>query len=125
MAKILIVDDSATIRTIVKKALEPGQFELKEAGDGVEALEQVKGFMADLVISDINMPNMDGLTMVENLRKIPQYASTPVIVLSTEASQEMKNRAKAAGVTAWMVKPPDSQKLFQAAEQILKMKKSS
>ncbi len=126
MAFMIVVDDSKTIRTLVRKALEDGGHEVIEAVDGVDAMAQLSSppKTIEMIISDINMPNMDGLTMVQKLREQPTFQKTPVIVLSTETSPEMKSKGKEIGVTAWMAKPPNPAKLLEAVGKILAMTKA-
>jgi len=106
MAKILIVDDSNMLRDMLKYALVDGGYsDIAEAADGVEALEKAKGTHFDLVITDINMPNMNGFELIQHLRQIPVYVKTPLLVLTTEKSDDMKSKGKASGATGWIVKP--------------------
>ncbi|MDO6387356.1 MULTISPECIES: response regulator [unclassified Uliginosibacterium] len=117
--KILIVDDSVSIRQMVSFTLKSAGFETEEAGDGQAALEKakVKGF--DLVFTDQNMPVMDGLTLIRSLRGLPSYKSTPILMLTTEAGDDMKNKGREAGATGWLVKPFDPQKLLQVVSKVL------
>lgn len=113
MAKtILIVDDSASLRQVVSIALKGAGYEILEACDGQDGLNKLKGQKVHLIISDVNMPVMDGLTFVTELKKLPEHRFTPVIMLTTEAGDSMKQRGQAAGAKAWVVKP------FQPAQML-------
>jgi len=121
MAKLLIVDDSTMLRDMLNYALNEGGYnDVVEAVDGVDGLEKAKNTLFDLVITDVNMPNMDGLTLIEELRKLPQYAPPkPILVLTTERSDEMKVKGKAAGATGWIVKPFVPDQLLKAVNIVL------
>lgn len=120
MAKhILIVDDSASIRQMVEATLKSGGYQVSAAKDGQEALDFCKGKQYDFVLTDQNMPRMDGLTLIKSLRGLPAYRATPIVVLTTEASDAMKAQGRAAGATGWMVKPFDPEKLLQIAAKVL------
>lgn len=102
----LVVDDSVTMRTLVSDLLKRLGFTTFEAGNGMEALAVARTMsVVDLVISDVNMPVMDGLSFVQKFRAIPTMRSTPVLMLTTETASEMKERAKSAGATGWLTKP--------------------
>jgi two-component system chemotaxis response regulator CheY len=121
MKKILIVDDSATIREQVKAAFVGKDFELVEAENGVDALAKlnsIQGFK--LVISDVNMPEMDGITLLKHISGNDVFKTIPIIMLTTEVSKELKEQAKLYGVKAWMVKPFTADKIVLAAEQLTK-----
>lgn len=106
MAKtILIVDDSASIRQVVKIALNSGGYDVIEGIDGQDALNKLTGQKVHLIISDVNMPNMDGITFVKEVKKLATYKFTPVIMLTTESQEAKKQEGQAAGAKAWMVKP--------------------
>lgn len=106
MAKtILIVDDSSSLRTVVSIALKGAGYDVIEACDGKDALNKCNGQKFNLIVSDVNMPNMDGITFVSHLKQIAAYKFTPVIMLTTEADDTKKAAGKAAGVRAWVVKP--------------------
>ena len=106
MAKtIMIVDDSATLRQVVSIALKGAGYDVLEASDGKDALARLTGQKVHLVISDVNMPNMDGLTMVEKIRGELNNKTVNIIMLTTESSPSMKERGKAAGIKGWIVKP--------------------
>jgi two-component system, chemotaxis family, chemotaxis protein CheY len=105
MALILAVDDSASLRQMVCFTLKSAGHQVIEAIDGVDALERLGDRQVDLVLTDQNMPRMDGLTLVAQLRGKPGYQRTPILMLTTESSDAMKQAGRAAGATGWMVKP--------------------
>lgn len=105
MKKILIVDDAVTVRMYHKQLVEGLGFEVQEAENGVEALEKIYDFPADVCLVDVNMPKMDGYRFVEELRQIPEAQHIPVIMISTEAEQHDKDKAFAAGANYYLVKP--------------------
>jgi len=120
MAKLLIVDDSTMLRDMLNYALNEGGYaDVIEAVDGVDGLAKAKATSFDLIITDVNMPNMDGLTLIEELRKMPQYSKTPILVLTTERSDEMKAKGKMAGATGWIVKPFVPDQLLKAVNIVL------
>lgn len=121
--KLLIVDDSTMLRDMLSYALNEGGYnDVVEAVDGVDGLEKATTTQFDLIITDINMPNMDGLTFVTELRKLSQYSKTPILVLTTERSDEMKTKGKAAGATGWIVKPFVPDQLLKAVNIVLTKK---
>lgn len=120
MAKtILAVDDSASIRQMVSFTLKSAGYEVVEAVDGQDGLDKAKSRSINLVLTDQNMPRMDGLTLIRNLRAMPQYASTPILMLTTESSDAMKSQGRAAGATGWLVKPFDPQKLIEVVRKVI------
>jgi len=119
MAKILAVDDSASMRQMVSFTLKGAGFDVTEASDGVEALTKAKSDKYDLVISDVNMPNMDGLTLVGELRKLGEFKFIPILLLTTESSTEKKKEGKAAGATGWIVKPFNPDQLLKTVNKVL------
>lgn len=120
MAKtILTVDDSASIRQMVSFTLKSAGYEVFEATDGMDGLEKAKNKSFNLILSDQNMPRMDGLTLVKSLRALPQHASTPILILTTESSDAMKEQGRAAGATGWLVKPFDPQKLIEVVRKVI------
>ena len=120
MAKtILVVDDSSSMRQVVGMALKGGGYEVIEACDGKDALTKLSGQKIHLVISDVNMPNMDGITFVQELKKIAAYKFMPVIMLTTEGSDEKKKAGQAAGAKAWVVKPFQPQQLLAVVTKLL------
>jgi two-component system chemotaxis response regulator CheY len=114
---ILIVDDSATLRQVVSIALKGAGYTVIEGCDGKDALSKLTGQKVHLIISDVNMPNMDGFTFLEEVKKLPAYKFTPVIMLTTEAGEDKKSRGQAAGAKAWVVKP------FQPAQMLTAVSK--
>ena len=116
---ILIVDDSTSIRQMVELTLKSAGYSVTAAKDGQEALEQCQFKRYDFVLTDQNMPRMDGITLIKNLRAMSAYSNVPIVVLTTEASDDMKSQGKEAGATGWMVKPFDPNKLLQVAKKVL------
>ena len=120
MAKIILaVDDSASIRQMVAFTLKGAGYEVVEAVDGQDGLDKAKSQSINLVLTDQNMPKMDGLTLIKSLRALPQYKTTPILMLTTEAGDEMKSQGKAAGATGWLVKPFDPQKLLEVVKKVI------
>lgn len=120
MAKtILIVDDSASLRQVVAIALKGAGYDVLEAGDGKEGLAKLDGTKINLIVSDVNMPNMDGLEMVQEIKKMAAYKFTPIIMLTTEAGADMKEKGKAAGVKAWVVKPFKPDQMLDAVSKLV------
>ena len=106
MAKtIMVVDDSASIRMVVGIALRRAGYEVIEAQDGKDAIGKLTGQKVHLIISDVNMPVMDGITFVKNVKQMPSYRFTPIIMLTTESDESKKREGQAAGAKAWVVKP--------------------
>ena len=120
MQSILAVDDSASMRQMVSFTLKGAGYNVIEAVDGQEAFDKAKGQSVDLVLTDQNMPRMDGITLVRNLRGLPSYAKTPMLILTTESSDDMKTRGKAAGATGWLVKPFDPNKLLEVIKKVIR-----
>lgn len=118
-AKILTVDDSASIRLTTRVTLSNAGYTVTEAVDGLDGLNKLQAGEFDLVITDLNMPNMDGLTMIRELRKLPAHTGVPVIFLTTESDGELKAQAKAAGATGWLTKPFDPESLVKIARKVL------
>jgi len=116
---ILIIDDSASVRTVVKTTLIGAGYSVIEAVDGRDALSKLTGEKIHLVISDVNMPNMDGITFVTEMKKNPQYKFTPVCMLTTESESSKKEAGKAAGAKAWIVKPFQPPKLLDTVSKLL------
>lgn len=116
---VLTVDDSASIRQMVAFTLKSAGYEVMEAVDGEDGLNKAKTKSADLVLTDQNMPKMDGLTLIKSLRGLPQYRSAPILMLTTESSDAMKAAGKAAGATGWLVKPFDPQKLLEVVKKVI------
>lgn len=118
-ASILTVDDSPSLRMAIRIALTGAGYSVTEAGDGLEGLNKAKTSRFDLIITDLNMPNMDGLTMIRELRKDPAQCGTPIIFLTTESDDSMKQQAKAAGATGWLVKPFVPEQLIKVSRKVL------
>lgn len=119
MATILIVDDSASMRQMVEFTLKEAGHQVMVAEDGVMALNLAKGAASDLVITDINMPNMDGITLIRELRALPAYKFTPILALTTESTTDKKMEGKEAGATGWIVKPFNPEKLLATVSKVL------
>jgi two-component system chemotaxis response regulator CheY len=120
MAKsILAVDDSASIRQMVAFTLKGAGYEVVEAVDGQDGLNKSKAKTFNLVLTDQNMPNMDGLTLIKSLRAAPSYKTVPILMLTTESGDAMKAQGKAAGATGWLVKPFDPQKLLDVVKKVI------
>ena len=116
--RILTVDDSASMRALLFHALASYSFEVVQAEDGIEALEWLENNEVDVVITDINMPRLDGFGLIEQLRAGTRHHDKPILVLSTENSDEKKQRARQAGATGWIVKPFDAEKLATAVRRV-------
>lgn len=116
---ILTVDDSSTMRQMITFTLKGAEFEVVEAGDGVEALEVAPGKRLSLIITDVNMPRMDGITLVQRLRAMPEFKFTPILVLTTESGVDMKQKGKEAGATGWIVKPFSPEKLLEVVNKVI------
>lgn len=116
---ILIVDDSASLRQVVTMALKSAGYGVIEACDGKDALAKLTGERVHLIISDVNMPNMDGITFLKEVKKNPQYRFTPVIMLTTEGSDDKKRLGQEAGAKAWMVKPFQPQQMLAAVAKLV------
>ncbi|MCL1038859.1 response regulator [Shewanella submarina] len=119
MKKILAVDDSASMRQMVGFTLKTAGFDVTEACNGDEALKVAQQGQYDLVISDVNMPVMDGITLIRNLRDLPAYKFTPLLMLTTESGGEKKQEGRAAGATGWIVKPFNPDQLLATVRKVL------
>jgi two-component system chemotaxis response regulator CheY len=120
LRKVLIVDDSVSMRQMVSFTLRQGGFEVIEAGHGQEALEKLASTASvDLIITDLNMPVMDGITFIQNVRKQPALMRKPISMLTTEGLASKKEQGKAAGATGWIVKPFDPEKLLTTIAKVL------
>lgn len=117
--RILAVDDSAATRKIVGITLRSAGYEVIEAEDGQDGLEKAQLGSMSLVLTDQNMPRMDGLTLVRSLRALPEYKTAPILMLTTESSNQMKAQGRAAGATGWMVKPFDPARLLDVINKVL------
>ena len=115
---ILAVDDSKTMRSMINMALLPSGFEVHLADDGIHGLEVLEGISPDAIITDINMPRMDGFGFIDAVRAQEKHRATPILVLTTESSAELKMRAREAGATGWIVKPFDPEKLVKALHMV-------
>ncbi len=118
-ASILTVDDSPSIRVAIKIALTNAGYTVTEAANGAEGIEKAQAAAFDMIITDLNMPVMDGLTMIEEMRKLPSLMGVPIVFLTTESDAGMKARAKAAGATGWLTKPFDPDTLARLAKKVL------
>jgi two-component system chemotaxis response regulator CheY len=119
MAKtIMVVDDSISIRQVVSLALKQAGYDVIEGVDGKDALAKLTGQKVNLIISDVNMPNMDGISFVRELKTRPAYKFTPVLMLTTESQEDKKEQGKAAGARAWMVKPFKPDALLAAVQKL-------
>jgi two-component system chemotaxis response regulator CheY len=116
--KVLAVDDSKTMRDMVSFTLKGAGYDVVEADDGKNALSKVGNDRFDLVITDVNMPNMDGISLVKELRRNAAFRSTPILILTTEADDAKKQEGRAAGATGWLVKPFDPDKLLQVVQKV-------
>jgi two-component system chemotaxis response regulator CheY len=116
--KVLTVDDSRTIRNMLLVTLNNAGFETVQAEDGVEGLEVLEESEPDVIVTDINMPRLDGFGFIEGVRQNDRYRAIPILVLTTESDPDKKNRAREAGATGWIVKPFDPSKLIAAIERV-------
>ena len=116
---VLIVDDSASVRQMVEATLRSAGYVVTAAKDGQEAFDICKTKSYDFVLTDQNMPNMDGISLIKALRTLPAHAKTPIVMLTTEGSDGMKAQGRAAGATGWMVKPFDPAKLLEVAKKVM------
>ncbi|MDD2834172.1 MAG: response regulator [Methylotenera sp.] len=120
MAKtILAVDDSGSLRQMVAFSLKAAGYEVVQAVDGQDGLNKAKEKTVDLVLTDQNMPIMDGLTLIKNLRALGSYQTVPILMLTTESSDEMKAKGKAAGANGWLVKPFDPKRLIEVVQKVI------
>jgi two-component system chemotaxis response regulator CheY len=117
--KVLIVDDSVSMRQMVGFTLRQGGYEVIEAEHGQDALNKLVGATVDLILTDLNMPVMDGITLIQNIRKQPALKCKPILMLTTEGLATKKEQGKAAGATGWIVKPFDPDKLLQTLARVL------
>ncbi|MBS0315491.1 MAG: response regulator [Proteobacteria bacterium] len=119
MYSILTADDSASMRRMVSFTLERAGYIVTEAVDGQDAWEKAAGRGFDLVLTDQNMPRMDGISLIRKLRERPQFRSTPILILTTESSDQMKQAGRSAGATGWLVKPFDPMKLVEVIRKVI------
>ncbi|MBI2732887.1 MAG: response regulator [Burkholderiales bacterium] len=120
MHSILAVDDSASMRQMVSFTLKSAGYNVVEAVDGQDAYEKAQGRSFDLVLTDQNMPRMDGISLTKKLRETPQFKTTPILMLTTESSDQMKQAGRAAGATGWLVKPFDPTKLIEVIQKVIR-----
>ena len=118
-ARILVVDDSASMRQMVAFALTSAGYSVDEAEDGQVALGRAQGQRFNAVVTDVNMPNMDGISLIRALRGIPDYKFTPMLMLTTESAADKKAEGKAAGATGWLVKPFNPEQLVATVQKVL------
>jgi len=116
---ILFVEDSASVRQVFKSTLTREGYDVIVACDGQDALTKLDGTKIHLIISDVNMPNMDGLAFIKAAKQLPAYKFTPIIMLTTETQEAKMNEGKAAGVKAWIVKPFQPPQLLAAVSQLI------
>ena len=120
MPSILAVDDSASMRQMVSFTLKNAGYDVVEAVDGQDAFDKANGRGFDLVLTDQNMPRLDGIGLTKQLRLHPNFKSTPILILTTESSDEMKQAGRAAGATGWLVKPFDPTKLIEVVRKVVR-----
>lgn len=117
---ILIVDDSESVREIVSFSLKNAGYTVLEGKDGQDALRYLNGEEIHLVITDLNMPNMDGIALIKEIRQLKEYKFTPILLLTTESQAAKKQEAKAAGATGWIVKPFVAEKLLDVVKKVIR-----
>ena len=120
MATVLTVDDSPSIRQMIKVTLEPAGHSVIEAGDGAQGLAQAQAKRPDIVITDLNMPNMNGLELIRALRKQPTLTGLPIVFLTTESNDAVKQEAKSAGATGWITKPFKPEQLLAVVAKLVR-----
>ncbi len=119
MKRIFLVDDSTTMLMSLEGILKKAGFEVDKATSGPQALERLKGNKPDLLITDLNMPGMDGITLIGEVRRLPGMRFMPILMLTTESQQSKRQEAKAAGATGWLVKPVKPDQLLQVIRQVV------
>ncbi len=119
MVTILAVDDSASMRQMVSFTLKAAGYSVVEAVDGLDALKKAKAQKFDCVLTDVNMPQMDGIELIKELRALPEYQFTPLLMLTTESGTEKKQLGKAAGATGWIIKPFKPEQLLKTIDKVL------
>ncbi|PKU21380.1 response regulator [Telmatospirillum siberiense] len=120
MAKtVLTVDDSASMRQLVKLTLGGAGYTVVEATDGADGLDRARSAAVDLVVTDLNMPRMDGISLIKELRKLPSYKGVPILLLTTESDDDRKKEARAAGATGWITKPFNQDQLLGVVRKVL------
>lgn len=115
---ILAIDDSRTMRTMLEYALKEAGFDVCLAEDGQQGLDALETYTPDVIITDVNMPVMDGFGVIDGVRQNDKYRATPILVLTTESAPELKQRARQAGATGWIIKPFDKEKLVNAINRV-------
>jgi two-component system chemotaxis response regulator CheY len=120
MKKILSVDDSPSVRQMVSFTLRKAGYEVGEACDGLDALAKANQSRFDMIITDLNMPNLDGIQMIAAVRAIPGYAFTPILMLTTESHPERKDAGRKAGATGWIVKPFNGDQLLAVVQKLVR-----
>jgi two-component system chemotaxis response regulator CheY len=121
MAKrILVVDDSASLREAVREALTDAGYEVIEAADGKQALGKLDGGRVDLMICDVHMPTMDGITFVKEVKRLPDYRFAPIIMLTTESGEKIKQAGQRVGAKAWVVKPFRPEQVLNAVSKLMR-----
>lgn len=118
--RILIVDDSESLRAVLIFVLEEAGYEVLVGIDGIDAGRHLNGQHLDLIITDLHMPNMDGIELIRYIRTLDSYKQTPILFLTTESQQEKKNEARDAGATGWIIKPFQHEKLIAAVNKVIK-----
>jgi two-component system, chemotaxis family, chemotaxis protein CheY len=116
---ILTVDDSASMRQMVKMTLAGAGYDIIEASDGIQGLATARGRAVDMVLTDLNMPGMNGVSLIRELRKLPSYTGVPIILLTTESDAIRKQEAKSAGATGWITKPFQPEQLISVAKKVI------
>ena len=116
--RVLVVDDSKAIRQSISFVLEQNGFQVVEAGDGAIGLDKLSSEQVDLIITDINMPNLDGISFIKKVREIDSFRFTPILVLTTESQKTVMEQGRAAGATGWIVKPFSTDKLMAAVKKV-------
>ena len=117
--RVLIVDDSTSMRQMLKFTLQKAGFAVAEGSDGREGLKQLAAARPDLIITDLNMPNMDGIELIRQVRALPQYKYVPIVMLTTESQDDKKQAGKSAGASGWIVKPFRGEQLVTVAKKFL------
>lgn len=116
---ILSVDDSASVRQMVQLTLQGAGYRVIQASDGAEGLAKAQSTSVDMIVTDLNMPNMNGLSLIQELRKLPAYRGVPIVFLTTESDIDAKQKAKAAGATGWITKPFQQDQLVAVVKKVL------
>ena len=120
MKRILTVDDSSSVRQMVNFTLQKTGYNVSEAVDGKDGLDKITREKFDLIITDLNMPNVDGIQLIASVRKLPRYAFVPILMLSTESQAEKKDAGRKAGATGWIVKPFNADQLVAVVQKLVK-----